>query len=233
MKIGILMAGHTAPAIAERHGDFDTMFANLLAGQGFDFAVWDVENMVFPTSADAADGWLITGSKHGAYENHAFIQPLEAFIRDVYAADKPLVGICFGHQIIAQALGGKVVKFDGGWALGRHDYALADGHALTLNAWHQDQVVELPPGAAPVGQSPFCANAFLAYGQHALTIQPHPEFDDDIISSMVETRRGTGTYPDDLMNAAMQAAGSIETDRTRMARAIGAFFHERMIHVPT
>ena len=68
---------------------------------------------MFPEGIHDADGWLITGSRHGAYEDHPWIPPLEEFIRDAYAAQVPLVGICFGHQIIAQAMGGKVEKYQG------------------------------------------------------------------------------------------------------------------------
>ena len=109
-----------------------------------------------------ADGWLISGSKHGAYEDHAFIPPLEDLIREIADQGLPLVGVCFGHQIIAQALGGKVEKFDAGWAVGRQTYEI-DGDEYQLNAWHQDQVTRLPESATRVGTSAFCENAMLYY----------------------------------------------------------------------
>ncbi len=88
------------------------------AGNDFTFRTWQVVNMEFPAIGGRCDGWLITGSKHGAYEDLPFIPPLEDFIRKAYAEHVPLVGICFGHQIIAQAMGGKVEKFKDGWAVG-------------------------------------------------------------------------------------------------------------------
>lgn len=243
MHIGILQAGHLPPELRRRHGDYDAMFATLLAGRGLRFTTWDVEHMTFPASPRDADGWLITGSRHGVYEDHPFIPPLEAFVRDAYAANRPLVGICFGHQIVAQALGGHVEKFDGGWGLGRHDYDLGPGRRITLNAWHQDQVVARPPQARPIARSPFCENAMLVYADangaeagpdRAFTIQAHPEFDDAVISDFVATRRGTGDYPDDRMDVAATAAadGSIEAERARMAGAIVSFFTDRRAHVP-
>ena len=80
----------------------------------------------FPTSVSSCDGWIVTGSAFGAYEDHAFIPPLEDFIRANYKADVPMAGICFGHQIMAQALGGKVEKFSGGWGVGYTNYEMPD-----------------------------------------------------------------------------------------------------------
>jgi GMP synthase-like glutamine amidotransferase len=116
MQIGILQTGQSPDALRDDAGDYPDMFERLLAGQGFTFRTWHVEAMDFPASVHDMDGWLITGSRHGAYEDHPFIAPLEAFIRDAYAAHVPMVGVCFGHQIIAQAMGGKVERYAGGWS---------------------------------------------------------------------------------------------------------------------
>ena len=153
MKIGILQTGHSPPELIGENGNYGSLFVNLLDGQGFDFEIFDVLNMSFPSGPEVCDGWLITGSRHGAYEDLPFIAPLEDLIRAIIAADKPLVGICFGHQIIAQALGGTVEKFDGGWAVGRQTYAWM-GEDVALNAWHQDQVTTLPEGAERQPGSP-------------------------------------------------------------------------------
>ncbi|SFJ05579.1 type 1 glutamine amidotransferase [Jannaschia pohangensis] len=230
MKIGILQAGHTAEDLRPTRGDFDAMFQRLLGGHGFDFVAYDVENMTFPDNVHDADGWLITGSRHGVYEDHAFIPPLEDFVRQVHEADVPLVGICFGHQIIAKALGGQVEKFDKGWAIGRHDYDMPDGTRMALNAWHQDQVLVAPEGATCLASSPFCTNAMLSYGHKAFTVQPHPEFDGPLIHDMIQMRRGTGTYPDDLMQSALSDVDRAN-DSDRMARMIANFFLTRQTDV--
>src|SRR5690606_29335884 len=114
MRIGILKTGQPPGEIRAEHGDYDDMFQRLLAGRGFDFTSYHVEAMDLPASVHDADGWLITGSRHGVYEDHPFIAPLEDFIRRAMAEHVPLVGICFGHQIIAQALGGQVGKHPAG-----------------------------------------------------------------------------------------------------------------------
>ncbi|UWQ22756.1 type 1 glutamine amidotransferase [Jannaschia sp. W003] len=230
MRIGILEAGHAPDAVQPQHGDFAQMFERLLAGQGFAFQRYDVEGMELPAGPTECDGWLITGSKHGAYEDHPFIPPLEALIRGVVEADVPVVGICFGHQIVAQALGGRVEKVAHGWAIGKQTYETRDG-PLRLNAWHQDQVVELPEGAEVLGGNAHCPTAFLGYGRAAWTTQPHPEFGDALIGAYVDARAGTGTYPDELMDAARRTAAAGEgTDAPRVARAIAAFFRDRSLH---
>ncbi|MGA0714206.1 MAG: peroxidase-related enzyme [Gemmobacter sp.] len=152
MHIGILQTGAAPDALRPDHGDYPDAFERLLAAEGFRFTTWRVEEMEFPPGIDAADGWLITGSRHGAYEDHPFIRPLEAFIRAALGAGVPVVGICFGHQIMAQAMGGRVERFAGGWAVGptRYDFG---GETLTLNAWHRDQVVAVPPGAEVIAQN--------------------------------------------------------------------------------
>lgn len=224
MHIGILQCGHTYGAVAERHGDFEQMFETLLAGHGFSFTPYDVENMVFPSDVTAQDGWLLTGSKHGAYEDHAFIPPLEDFIRDAYAQNVPQLGICFGHQIMAQALGGRVVKFAGGWALGRAVYRLQE-REIALNAWHQDQVIERPSEARVLATSDFCENAALAYKGPALSFQAHPEFSPEIIETYVTTRRGTLDYEDARMDAAA-AALQQPVDQAFVAAMMATFFKE-------
>jgi GMP synthase-like glutamine amidotransferase len=225
MHIGILQCGHSSGEVAERHGDFDTMFERLLDGHGLTFSRYDIEHMQFPDSVQACDGWLLTGSRHGAYEPHLFIPPLEAFIREAYAAAVPQVGICFGHQIIAQALGGRVEKFGGGWGVGRQVYDFDGVGRLALNAWHQDQVVVKPKGAVVTARNAFCEHAALIYGKRALTIQAHPEFSNAIMTDYIASRRGTGTYPDDRMDVA-QAALNDPVDQGALAAQIATFFKD-------
>ena len=135
----------------------------------------------------------------------------------------PVVGICFGHQIVAQALGGKVERFASGWAVGATDYDFA-GEKLTLNAWHRDQVVQAPPGAKVIASNDFCANAALLYDDRALTVQAHPEFRPAFVDGLMKTR-GKGLVPDEVMAAAATRLADPIQDKT-MAGRIAAFFKE-------
>ena len=214
MKIGILQAGHAPEVMISKTGDYGELFQNFLAGEGFVFTVYSVVNMEFPSSVSDAEGWLITGSRHGTYEKHEFIPPLEELIQDIHERQIPLAGICFGHQIIAQALGGKVEKYSGGWSIGLTEYTF-ENEVTALNAWHQDQVTELPPGAFVTGSSPFCKFAFLEYGTHIFSVQAHPEFSGDFVEGLIDFR-GKGVVPDSLLNnARRKLAFRNNSDRIR------------------
>ncbi|MEZ5536167.1 MAG: gamma-glutamyl-gamma-aminobutyrate hydrolase family protein [Thiolinea sp.] len=215
MKIGILEAGRPPEELAS-FGSYAEMLENFVRRAAdtdeFSFKVYAVMDGEFPDSAQDCDGWMITGSRNGVYDKLPWMEPLQTLIREIHAAQRPLFGICFGHQIIAAAMGGEVVKSDKGWGVGLHDYQLAaqtpdwlqtDKNKLTLNAMHQDQVVSIPPSAQVLAGSAFCEYAALLYGDSMVSFQGHPEFATDYERALLKLRQ-TALIPDELAEPALQ-----------------------------
>ena len=201
--IGILRTGYVGGKLADDHGEFPEMFINMLGAGSFDYRTYSVVEGEFPASVDECDAWIITGSKHGAYEDHPWIPPLEDFIRKLAKSSQPTVGICFGHQIMAQAMGGRVQKFDGGWGIGPQTYEEIDtGRTVTLLAFHQDQVLDRPPGAEITHRSDFCAIAGLRYSPTCFSLQPHPEHTRSFVEDLIAERRGH-LLPEDVSVSAL------------------------------
>ena len=180
-RIAILETGAPPPALKAAHGDYPAMFQDLL-GDGFEFETFDVQAGETPDPA-AFDAAIITGSSAGVYETDGWIAGLLDWIRAAKGRTK-LVGVCFGHQAMAQALGGRVEKSDKGWGVGLHRYQVASPEpwmtpaaaTVAVPASHQDQVVEAPADARVILRSDFTPFAGLAWGEDAISMQPHPEF---------------------------------------------------------
>jgi GMP synthase-like glutamine amidotransferase len=224
MILGILQTGRVSDEAQALYGGYLDMFARLFEPRGFDLRLWQVVDGDFPDGPEAADAWLITGSPHAVYDDRPWIAPLEALIRDIRDAGRPLVGICFGHQIVARAFGGRVEKFHGGWALGRRLYDIA-GMELAMNAAHQDQVTEPPEGAERLGGNDFTKHAVLAYGDHILTMQPHPEIAAGFMSYLLRLR-GTHLSPAEL------DAAIAELDMPNDAQPVADWMAEVLRGVP-
>lgn len=199
----IIETGRPPEAINGDWPDYPTMFEDLLSpfldGWSYDtVALPDGEPLPDPTRLDAI---LITGSAAGVYDETPWMAALMDFIRWAADAKVPQVGICFGHQAIAHALGAQVAKSDKGWGIGRHVYDISStpdwmaGHApdaFSLGVSHQDQVLSLPPGATLVAQNSFCEFAALSYpAANAISFQGHPEFSPSFSCALYDVRRGT------------------------------------------
>jgi GMP synthase-like glutamine amidotransferase len=201
MTLGLLVCGVFSETIMQKYdGHYEDFFIKGLsaADASLSFKSYRVFENDFPRDVNECDAWLITGSVSGVYEDLAWIKRLLSFVQAAYAADVPLIGICFGHQLIAQALGGHVIKSPKGWGLGRQCYDLhadfegVNDKKLALYAIHQDQVVEVPPQAQVLASSAHCPIAALRYKGRALSFQPHPEFsrefETDLIDSLIDNK---------------------------------------------
>ncbi len=232
MKITIIEVGKVPEPIRHRFSPYADMFQNMFDTCGMPFSqevvsVVDGESLPDPSQLE---GVLITGSPAGVYDDYAWLDPLRGFIQKAYAEGTPMLGICFGHQIMADALGGDVRKSDKGWGLGRHSYRVVSRPAfmadapdtLSIACSHQDQVIVPPEEAEVILASDFTPNAGLVYRSgRALSFQPHPEFEDDYTLALAEMRRGSAptTVVDDAVYSLSGASDSL-----LMRRYIGRFF---------
>lgn len=231
MRLTIIQTGEVPAPLRPKFGPYPEMFHRMFAsaGQAFDFetvAVFDGAPLPEPSSLEAI---LITGSAAGVYDDFPWLDPLRDFIRSAYAQSTPMLGICFGHQIMADALGGDVRRSDKGWGLGRHVYSVTQRPAFlggdlpefAVACSHQDQVIAPPPGAEVFLSSDFTPNAGLVYGNGAaISLQPHPEFEDDYTIALAELRRGK--VSDEVIDTAI-ASVSRPSDSREVARYLGAF----------
>lgn len=228
MKIGVLRTGWPPRAEQAQFGSYPEMFRQLLGVDAYEWTEFAVDQGVLPATPKACDAYIITGSARGVYDADPWIGQLIDFLRAAKGRAK-LVGVCFGHQVMAEAFGGTVIKSPKGWAIGAQDYGVAgrepwmDGVAsVRLPASHQDQVVTLPPGAEVILASAFTPMAGLVYrDQPAISMQPHPEFEPAYAKALIESRREV-VYSDAHADAAA-ASYDLPDDRVRVASWIRGF----------
>lgn len=232
MKIGILEAGVPPAALVPEHGTYASMTQRLLgeAHAYRTFRVWDGE---LPADAGVCDAYAVTGSRSGVHDGDPWIAALIAFL--LHARNKArLVGICFGHQVMAQAFGGRVERAPNGWGVGLGRYEIIEragwmdaAEAVHIAASHQDQVVAPPPACRVLGASAFTPFAILAYAEHpSMSVQFHPEFSPDFARALLYARRDD--IPADRVERA-RASFDAANDNARLGAWINRFLApERM-----
>ena len=227
MKVGILETGAPPPALVERFGAYPAMMAQMI-GSGVATTSYDVPAGALPGAAADHDAYLITGSPAGVYEDHDWIAPLKQFLRSAKGKAK-LVGLCFGHQIMAEAYGGRVEKSDRGWGIGLQTYDvierapwMGDAPNFAIPVSHQDQIVEQPPASRVLARNDFSPFGLLAYDhQPAISFQGHPEWDPAFARALIEGRRDWLPGAD----AAIESLG-MPNDRALVAGWIRRFLTE-------
>lgn len=193
-RVGLVLLGSPPPGLPDTAGGYLAMFGALLAPHGIELEAIDARAGVLPDDPAAYDAYVLTGSATSVYDDEPWIAPAEDLLRRIVDAGIPVAGICFGHQLLAQALGGRVEKAGSGWGMGVHAYDLdldlADGPTtMRLQAMHQDQVVALPEGARVWARSAHCPIAGFTMGDRVWTVQAHPEFTAPFSQALIERRR--------------------------------------------
>jgi len=199
VKIGILEADQLSETLRKQYGSYGDMFQNLLQLVDKRLALprYQVTESVYSENIDDCDAYLITGSKSSIYDDKPWIKQLQDYVITLAGRQKKLIGICFGHQLIAQALGGRAQKSEKGWGVG-----LATSTVYVSKPWmdpaketfalitsHQDQVTALPPHAELIAGDDFCAYASYQIGDHILAFQGHPEFSPEYARQRMHDRR--------------------------------------------
>ncbi len=205
MKIGILQCDDVLEKYQPEYGNYPAMFQDLLRASEpqLTFAVYRVMDGELPESTSECDTWLMTGSRYSAYDSQEWIANLKCFVRDLYKDRSILVGVCFGHQIIAEALGGQADLSEKGWGIGLSRNQInkrrswmepylprktSGSQELALLVSHQDQIVALPSKGEVLASSELCENFMVQYGSHFLSIQGHPEFSPEYTLELIQGR---------------------------------------------
>lgn len=223
MKIGILQCDDVAKPLLPAHGNYPDMLRRLLGtvDPQLQFSVWACHEGDIPDPDTPVDGWVTTGSKASANDTTPWIGALGDLLCELHARRRPLIGVCFGHQLLARALGGAVGRNPGGWGIGvshnRVDVTQPwmhplKGDTLDLVVSHQEQVTRAPAGAVVLASSAFCPVYMMQMGPTTLGIQGHPEFTRAYAADLMRKRRErfAATHFDEAMHSLDRPADSLQ-----------------------
>lgn len=198
MKVGLLECDHVREELTYIAGDYREMFPALFlqVAPDWDFRFYDVCNNQFPASVDECDVYICTGSRFSVYDDEEWILKLKNFVRKIAESQQIYIGVCFGHQMLGEALGGVVRKSDAGWCVGVHEFEVTESqrwmspfqNTFSLLMMCQDQVIDLPPGSRVIARSKDCPNAMILVNERILGIQAHPEFPKVYDKALMELR---------------------------------------------
>jgi len=199
MRIGLLLSDFMPDEFRPVAGEYIDMFSGMLADHDVTLVPYDAYRQELPGTAGECDAYIISGSRSAVYQGDRWINDLKAFIREVVAEDVPMFGVCFGLQAMAEALGGTVEEFDGGWGGGvrtmrvsqQRPWMIEKSETVSLIMSHQDQVVALPERAVRLGSSRHCENFLVEFTPNHVGIQGHPEFTVPFAEAIYDSYRTT------------------------------------------
>jgi GMP synthase-like glutamine amidotransferase len=247
LRVAILSADTLMDSIVQEYGDYYRLYTQLLQ-RGLQLKGWErevqletvdfdvVQIMSYPEHPETFDAFLISGSKSSAYEDEPWILRLIDYVR--YLIEKVptcrLVGICFGHQIICRALGGRVVRNVRGWELGWTEITLStlgkkilgtERDTLRLQSVHQDHVVDVPVGFECLASTELSPIQMIWKKNHIFCVQAHPEFPSGLVCELILKRKASGVIPVEVADAALARA-----DRADDSDWLGGWIVTFMLH---
>jgi len=233
MQVAILQCGNVSEKFQPCFGDYPEMVRNMFVGLAppLAFDTYDCQRGQLPAHIDTYDFYITTGSKASVYEDAEWIQDLIRFIQLLAEHKKNLIGICFGHQLIAMACQGKVEKSAKGWGVGiaknrvisNPEWMREKLEAINILASHQDQICELPETAQVIAKSDFCPFFIIQWSKHFLSIQGHPEWQAAYAKTLMEDRREI--IPADIIAAGIKSL-QVKPDNVLFARWIIEFVQQ-------
>jgi GMP synthase-like glutamine amidotransferase len=185
---------------------------------GLELKTYVVAQGEFPLSIEECDGWIITGSPASAYDDRPWVKQLIEFVQKCHQNNRKVLGICFGHQLVAQALGGRVEKSNRGWGIGVRRFSVLKNKSwmqpelsadCRLLFSHQDQVTLLPQGAEHLAEDEFCPFQMFSVGDHIFCMQGHPEFSKPYAQSRYDSRKdrlGESVYNEGLRSMSLSTS---------------------------
>jgi len=198
LRVGLLMCGHVDGRAVPVAGDYPELFASLFDPLGVELVRFDADEGDLPASLADCDAWITSPSRSSAYDDEPWVHAMVDLVRRLVAEERPFAGICFGHQLMAQALGGRVERSAAGWGVGAQEYEviaprpwmdpLPASRRFRLVASHEDQVTTLPDGAELLATAPYCPVAMMAVGPRAIGLQAHPEFTAPLSAALLDLR---------------------------------------------
>jgi len=234
-RIGVLLCDHVPPDLQELSGgDYDLVYREMMlqAEPRLEVVSYAVVDGEFPESLDECDGWIITGSHLGADSTEPWVAALREWIAEAAAAGARIAGVCFGHQLVAEALGGSVGRAES-WRVGPQDTVVEptpwfEGGEVKLHAMHQDVVTALPPGARNIAVG--STSEFPAYlvGDNIVCVQDHPEFDADYVRSLINAR--LDRIDPDTVASARRRLDTTDTDGSTVGGWLVDFMLDRRSH---